>query len=98
VKVLAHSYSVLDQGPHRLQTILVRVSNELPTFEFGFPGPLRDKLVAAVLDGTKTAWRAGHEDFWLSADYRGWLGNPDFTVNDDTPAVLQRFRLVAVMP
>ncbi|MEU5949016.1 ASCH domain-containing protein [Micromonospora sp. NPDC047465] len=133
---------------------------DLPSFEFAFPGPLRDKLVAAVLDGTKTtttgllqdyeidgeplpvvgtraavvdsagrrvavievtdvrvsrlgdvdfdhardegegddsvaAWRAGHEDYWHGTDYRGWLGRPDFTVNDDTPVVLERFRLVA---
>ncbi|MFI5783456.1 ASCH domain-containing protein [Nocardia sp. NPDC051570] len=27
----------------------------LPTAEFAFPGPLRDKLVAAILDGAKTA-------------------------------------------
>ncbi|MFG1674671.1 ASCH domain-containing protein [Micromonospora sp. NPDC049282] len=135
---------------------------ELPTFEFAFPGPLRDKLVAAVLDGTKTSttgllqdyeidgeplpevgtrfavidsagrpvavielvevrvarigdvdldhardegegyesvadWRAGHENYWHGADYRDWLGDPTFTVNDDTPAVLERFRLVETL-
>jgi uncharacterized protein YhfF len=136
------------------------MTTDLPTFEFAFPGPLRDRLVAAVLDGTKTAttgllqdyeidgeplpvagaraavvdsagrrvavieltdvrvtrlgdvdvdharaegeghesvaaWRAGHEGYWHGPDYRGWLGNPDFTVDDDTPVVLERFRLVA---
>jgi uncharacterized protein YhfF len=135
---------------------------DLPTFEFAFPGPLRDQLVAAVLDGTKTtttgllqdyeidgeplpvvgsraavldsagrrvaviertevgvrrladvdvehardegegddsvaAWRAGHEGYWHGPDYRGWLGDPAFTVDDDTAVVLQRFRLVAVL-
>jgi len=132
---------------------------DLPVAQFGFPGPLRDKLVAAILDGTKTtttgllqdyeidgeplpeagrrlavvdsadrrvavieltevrvarlgdvdldharnegeghdsvaAWRAGHEEFWHGTDYRGWLGDPDFTVTDETSAVLERFRLV----
>ncbi|MET7425004.1 ASCH domain-containing protein [Dactylosporangium sp. NPDC005555] len=132
---------------------------DLPAFQFGFPGPLRDALVAAVLDGTKTtttglvqdwvldgdplpaegdraavvdsddrpvavieltyvelrrlgdvdarhardegeghdtvaAWRAGHEEFWHGEDYRGWLDDPAFTVDDDTTAVLQRFRVV----
>ncbi|WP_089153952.1 ASCH domain-containing protein [Micromonospora sp. NBS 11-29] len=132
---------------------------ELPTYEFAFPGPLRDRLVAAVLDGSKTsttglrqdydiegeplptvgarfavvdsagrpvavielvevrvarlgdvdldhardegeghvtvaAWRTGHEDYWHGPDYRGWLGDPEFTVDDDTLAVLERFRLV----
>lgn len=134
----------------------------LPEALFGFPGPLRDQLVAAVLDGTKTsttgllqdyefdgeplprvgdrsvvpdsagrhvavieltevrvarlgdvdavhardegeghdtvaAWRAGHEDFWHGEDYRGWLGDPAFTVDDDTPGVLKRFRVVRTL-
>jgi uncharacterized protein YhfF len=135
------------------------VSNDLPAFEFAWPGPLRDQLVAAVLDGTKTtttalhqdyeidgvplpeagdraavidsaghpvavieltevrvvrlgdvdvvhardegegddtvaSWRAGHESFWHGPEYRGWLGNPAFTVDDDTLVVLQRFHVV----
>lgn len=37
------------------------------------------------------------EDYWRGPDYRGWLGNPDFTVDDDTPAVLERFQLVALL-
>jgi uncharacterized protein YhfF len=134
---------------------------DLPSFEFAFPGPLRDRLVAAVLDGTKTsttgllqdyeieaeplpvvgtraavvdsagervavievtevrvsrlgdididhardegegyvsvaAWRTGHENYWHGTDYRTWLGDPDFTVDDDTVAVLERFRLVSI--
>ncbi|MFI1353502.1 ASCH domain-containing protein [Streptomyces sp. NPDC020898] len=128
--------------------------------EFGFPGPLRDRLVAAILDGSKTstsslaleyehdgeplpeagdrsvlvdsderpvgiievtgvrvvplaevdlahafgegegyadvaAWRAGHERFWHSEEMRAALDDPGFTVDDSTPAVLERFRLVA---
>ena len=30
----------------------------LPVYEFAFPGPLRDQLVAAVLDGSKTSTTA----------------------------------------
>lgn len=143
----------------------------LPRVEFGFPGPLRDRLVAAVLDGTKTAttsllreyeygdehaseaghgnaeplpeagvrgvvidsageavaviettsvrvvplaevdeahardegeghgsvarWRAAHEEFWHGEDMRAALGEPGFTVGDDTEVVLERFRVVA---
>ncbi len=132
----------------------------LPKAEFGFPGPLRDRLVAAILDGSKTstsslviqyeqdgeplpeaggrsvlvdsedrpvgiievtgvrvvplaevdlahalgegegyadvaAWRAGHERFWHSEGMRAALDDPGFTVDDSTPAVLERFRLVA---
>ena len=29
--------------------------SELPVAEFAFPGPLRDQLVAAILDGSKTS-------------------------------------------
>jgi uncharacterized protein YhfF len=139
------------------------VTNEdLPPYEFAFPGPLRDLLVAAVLSGTKTStagllqdheidneplpvvgersavidsagepvavieltevrvarvgdvdlahaldegegyesvadWRAGHEGYWHGTDYRTWLGNPEFTVDDDTVAVLVRFRVVELL-
>jgi uncharacterized protein YhfF len=132
---------------------------DLPVAEFAFPGPLRDQLVAAILDGRKTTtsglvadyeheneplpepglrqavidsagqrvavieitavrvlrladvdlahavgegegyatvaeWRAGHERFWHSADVRESLGDPDFTVNDDTLVVAESFRLI----
>jgi uncharacterized protein YhfF len=131
----------------------------LPLAEFAFPGPLRDRLVAAILSGQKTSttglwqeyereglavpepgdrsvvidsagqpvgiievtsarrirladvdlahavdegeghdsvasWRAGHEGFWHSAEVREELGQPDFTVDDDTAVVVERFRLV----
>ena len=131
--------------------------DELPTAEFAFPGPLRDKLVAAILSGAKTTtsalvagyldeplpvagqvsavldsagnriaaieltevrvvrlgdvdlrhaidegegftsvaeWRAGHEEFWHSPEVRAELGDPDFTVDDDTEIVTERFRLL----
>ncbi|WP_299951638.1 ASCH domain-containing protein [uncultured Modestobacter sp.] len=34
------------------------VASGLPTTEFGFPGRLRDRLVAAILDGSKTSTTA----------------------------------------
>jgi len=131
--------------------------DDLPPAEFAFPGPLRDKLVGAILSGAKTStsglragyideplpvvgevsavvdsdgrriaaieitevreirvadvdlqfaidegegyrsvaeWRAGHENFWHSPEVRAELGDPDFTVDDDTPIVTERFRLV----
>jgi uncharacterized protein YhfF len=39
-------------------------------------------------------WRAGHEQFWHSAELRQALGDPGFTVGDDTLVVAQEFRLV----
>ncbi|MFG2805541.1 ASCH domain-containing protein [Streptomyces sp. DT199] len=132
----------------------------MPRTGFAFPGPLRDRLVAAILGGSKTSttglvvdyehegdplpevgdrsvvvdsdgrpvavievtdvrvvplaqvdlahvvdegeghtgvaeWREDHERFWHSEDMRAALEDPGFTVDDTTPAVLERFRLVA---
>ncbi|MDI2129985.1 ASCH domain-containing protein [Yinghuangia seranimata] len=132
---------------------------DLPLMQFAFPGPLRDKLVAAVLDGSKTttsglvedyehegepiprageqalvidsderpvavieitevrvvrladvdwphardegegftsvaAWRADHEKFWHSPEMRDAMGDPEFTVHDDTLVVAKRFAVV----
>lgn len=39
-------------------------------------------------------WRAGHEHFWHSAEMRDAMGDPEFTVDDDTLVVAQAFRLV----
>ncbi len=39
------------------------MSEGLPIAEFGFPGPLRDKLVAAILRGEKTASAGLLEEF-----------------------------------
>jgi uncharacterized protein YhfF len=39
-------------------------------------------------------WRAAHERFWHSAPMREFLGDPEFTVDDGTMAVVERFRLV----
>ena len=134
-------------------------AGRLSVGEFAFPGPLRDQLVAAILDGTKTTttgladdyerdaeplprpgdrevvidsagdpvaliqivtvrvvrvgdidlahalgegegyasvadWRAGHEAFWHSSAMREYVGDPAFTVNDDTLAVAVAFRAV----
>lgn len=131
----------------------------MPKAGFAFPGPLRDQLVAAILDGSETSttglvvdyehdgealpeagdrsvvvdsddrpvavievtgvrivpvgqvdlahavdegegytsvaeWRDGHERFWHSPQMRAALDDPGFTVDDATPAVLERFRVV----
>lgn len=40
-------------------------------------------------------WRAGHERFWHSTEVRAELGDPHFTVDDDTQVILERFVLVS---
>ena len=145
-----------------MQTISAAEAAGLPVTQFAFPGPLRDQLNAAILDGTKTsttslvleyrvfdepfpevgrrvairdsddrllaviettevrfarlgdvdlahavdegegytsvaAWRIGHEAFWHSDEMRRALGNPGFAVDDETEALLERFRLVALV-
>ncbi|MFG2414107.1 ASCH domain-containing protein [Streptomyces goshikiensis] len=135
----------------------------LPPFLLGFPGPLRDQLVAAVLSGAKTAttglfpeyeaegeplpvpgergllldsaeravavvevadvrvvrlaevdlrhaldegegyasvaeWRTSHEGFWHSPPVREALGDPEYTVDDDTLVVMERFRVLTRLP
>jgi uncharacterized protein YhfF len=44
------------------------VTAELPAFEFAFPGPLRDRLVAAVLDGSKTATTGLLQDYEIDGE------------------------------
>ncbi|MFJ8626032.1 ASCH domain-containing protein [Kitasatospora sp. NPDC093550] len=45
--------------------------------------------------GSVAEWRATHERFWRSPEMLAALDDPGFTVDDTTPLVLQRFRLVA---
>ncbi|KJL32923.1 ASCH domain-containing protein [Microbacterium azadirachtae] len=55
-------------------------------------------LAHAIAEGegfeTVAEWRAGHERFWHGVEYRSSVGDPSFTVDDDTLAVLVRFRVV----
>jgi uncharacterized protein YhfF len=39
-------------------------------------------------------WRSGHEEFWHSAEVRAEIGDPEFTVDDDTLIMAERFRLI----
>src|SRR4051794_24581463 len=48
---------------------------DLPTFEFAFPGPLRDRLVAAVLDGTKTTTTGLLRDYEIDGEPLPVVGN-----------------------
>lgn len=39
-------------------------------------------------------WRASHERFWHSEETRAAFEGPEFTVDDATLTVLERFRLI----
>ena len=41
--------------------------------------------------------RAAHEEYWNCAEMREFLGDPGFTVGDDTEVLAQRFRLVRAL-
>lgn len=55
-------------------------------------------LAHAIAEGegysSVAEWRAGHELFWHSAEVRSELGDPAFTVGDDTLVVAQTFSLL----
>ncbi|MCM0678014.1 ASCH domain-containing protein [Micromonospora phytophila] len=55
---------------------------------------LRHALDEGEGDQSVAQWRANHEGFWHSAEVRAELGDPGFTVDDDTLVLAQRFRLV----
>jgi len=83
-------YVVIDSAGHRvavIETTAVRVIRA---------GDV--DLAHAVGEGegfTSVAeWRAAHEQFWHSAEYRAALDDPGFTVDDDTPMVAHAFRLL----
>ncbi|MFJ5548929.1 ASCH domain-containing protein [Streptomyces sp. NPDC093225] len=46
---------------------------------------------------TVAEWRRVHEGFWHSPEVRAEIGDPDFTVDDDTLVVAERFRVVEVL-
>ncbi|MFG3528426.1 ASCH domain-containing protein [Streptomyces sp. NPDC047917] len=48
-------------------------------------------------DSSVAEWRAGHEKFWQGEEMREALGDPEFTVDDDTMVVAERFRVVELL-
>ena len=64
--------------------------SSLPPSEFGFPGPLRDQLVAAILSGAKTSTTG------VLADYE-YCGDPLPVVGERAAVVDSDGRRVAVI-
>lgn len=55
----------------------------LPICEFAFPGPLRDKLVAAVLDGSKTSTTATLIEFAVEQEHLPAVGGQELVIDSD---------------
>ena len=59
----------------------------LPVAEFGFPGPLRDRLVAAVLRGEKTSTTGLHEGYVRSGEALTEVGRRELVIDSSGTAV-----------
>jgi uncharacterized protein YhfF len=58
---------------------------------------LQHVLAEGEGDTSVAQWRAGHERFWQGEEMREALGDPEFTVDDDTLIVAERFRVVELL-
>lgn len=58
-------------------------ADDLPVSEFGFPGPLRDKLVAAVLRGEKTSTTGLHEEYLREGTPISGVGERSLVVDSE---------------
>ena len=56
-------------------------TTDLPHAEFGFPGPLRDRLVAAILSGEKTSTTGLHEEYVREGTPVGAVGDRELVVD-----------------
>ncbi|MFR0357316.1 ASCH domain-containing protein [Streptomyces sediminimaris] len=71
----------------------------LPRAEFAFPGPLRDRLVAAILDGTKTATTALLTDYERDGEPLPSAGERSVVVDSDhRPVAVIEVTGVRVVP
>ncbi|MEU8517772.1 ASCH domain-containing protein [Kitasatospora sp. NPDC048722] len=71
----------------------------LPKAAFAFPGPLRDRLVAAILDGSKTATTALLADYELHGEPLPCVGRRSAVVDSaDRPVAITEVTDVRVVP
>jgi uncharacterized protein YhfF/isopentenyldiphosphate isomerase len=71
----------------------------LPTFELGFPGPLRDHLVSAVLSGAKTSTTSLMADLEARGDPLPEVGDRQVLIDSDgRPVAVIQVTEVAVLP
>ena len=71
----------------------------LPTAEFGFPGPLRDRLVGAILAGAKTSTTGLVVDFEHAGDPLPEAGAREAVIDSDgRPVAITELTDVRVVP
>lgn len=72
---------------------------DVPIGEYAFPGPLRDRLVAAILDGTKTATACLLEELRRDGEPLPRVGDLEAVVDSDGQVVcVTRLTDVQVVP
>lgn len=75
------------------------MTDQLPKFEFAFPGPLRDQLVAAVLDGSKTTTTGLVADYEHEGDPLPTAGERSVVVDSsDHPVAVIELTEVRIVP
>ncbi|MHB8361621.1 MAG: ASCH domain-containing protein [Thermoplasmataceae archaeon] len=60
---------------------------QLPNAEFGFPGPLRDRLVTAILNGRKVATTSLELEFRLNGESLPVPGEREIVIDSDNVPV-----------
>ncbi|HSE55169.1 MAG TPA: ASCH domain-containing protein, partial [Nocardioidaceae bacterium] len=71
----------------------------MPRVEFGFPGPLRDRLVAAILSGSKTSTTGLVVDYEHEGEPLPQVGSRSVVIDsDDRPVAVIEVTEVRVVP
>jgi uncharacterized protein YhfF len=61
----------------------IRAVDDLPVAEFGFPGPLRDRLVAAILAAEKTSTTGLLEEYRREGEPVEEVGRRELVIDSD---------------
>lgn len=98
---IARAYAVKDGGawwalvPH----VLGKKPVQAQLGEYAFPGPLRDKLVAAILSGEKTATASLHEEYQRFGEALPKVGDLEIVIDSDAkPVCITRNTQVNIVP
>ncbi len=87
-----------EQPPHS-QPASLPTPEGLPKAEFAFPGPLRDQLVAAILDGSKTSTTGLVVDYEHEGEALPEVGSRSVVVDsEDRPVGIIEVTGVRVVP